>query len=185
MNSTRTSSKFPSPFSTAPGAKVLQRAGSQGFSLIEVLVTALLIGTGLLGMATLQARAVVYTSDAAQHFTATLLAADLLELVRASPLIWARHLQDGTSKAPEASARCTSTPSLPAAQMACWRAEVATLLPGSDELPATATYACRSPASGVCAAEGSIIEIQVAWIGSQGHCPATDGHCHVRLRSEP
>jgi type IV pilus assembly protein PilV len=151
--------------------------------LVEVLVTALLIGVGLLGMVTLQGRVIAYTTEATQRTTAAMLASDLLELIRATPTNWWLYLHDGALSA-AAPVTCATTPATPAAQLACWRAEVAALLPGTNDLPVGTTYVCRSPSAGVCAAQGETIEIQVAWKGSQGACPTGNAFCHVRLRSE-
>lgn len=58
---------------------------SSGFSMIEVLVTLVLISIGVLGMVALQARTIQYTQDAVQRNTAAMLANDLVELMRAMP----------------------------------------------------------------------------------------------------
>ncbi len=184
MNSTWTPSSpaFASPTPRFP-SRIPAHSKAAGFSLVEVLVTALLIGVGLLGMITLQGRVIAYTTEATQRTTAAMLAGDLLELIRATPSSWALYLQNG-APANSSATSCAATPATPAAQLACWRAEVATLLPGSSDLPASTTYVCRSPAAGVCSAQGEAIEIQVAWTGSQGACPTANAYCHVRLRSE-
>ncbi|GLK87588.1 hypothetical protein GCM10017655_06500 [Pseudomonas turukhanskensis] len=147
------------------------------------MVTALLIGVGLLGMATLQGQAIAYTAQASHRATAAMLAADLLELIHATPADWAVYLRSAASASTD-TAICAVTPTPPAAQLACWRAEVARLLPASTALPASTTYVCRSPSTGVCAQQGQTIEIQVAWKGNPGECPVADAYCHVRLRSE-
>lgn len=152
---------------------------NNGFSLIEVLVTTLLISTGVLGMAALQGRAIAYSHETLQRTTAAMLANDLLELVRATPEAWSRYLQSA-SYPPAASAPCPATPSQPAAQLACWRGEVAALLPGATALAADETHVCRSPAPGTCAANGSAVEVQVAWQTAHSGCSP----CLLRLRSE-
>jgi type IV pilus assembly protein PilV len=184
MNSTGTTAApaFASPASPS-SSRPYPRRSATGFSLVEVLVTALLIGIGLLGMATLQGHAIAYTAQASQRATAAMLAADLLELIRATPADWALYLHSDASASTDG-AICAVTPTPPAAQLACWRAEVARLLPASTALPAGTTYVCRSPSTGVCAPQSQTIEIQVAWKGNHGECLNTDSYCHVRLRSE-
>ena len=156
-----------------------------GFSLVEVLITTLLISIGLLGMAALQGRALSYNTDAEHRNTAAMLAGDLLELVRATPTRWNSYLDNGHSR-PTPTSLCLSTPNEPTAQLACWLAEINALLP----LPASAmdsdSYICRSSAPGTCDNQGTVIEVQVAWQARQGECP---GHspptlCHYRLRGE-
>ncbi|MEN0107297.1 MAG: type IV pilus modification protein PilV [Pseudomonas sp.] len=149
---------------------------SAGFGLVEVLVTALLIGVAVLGMAALQARAVGYTTETIQRGTAAMLAADLLELARAAPSAWTRYLQSDSLN--PGAQPCTTTPSLPREQLACWLAELAASLPGSRELPAGSSYICLSPSAGQCARQGVAIEVQVAW--KSRHCLP----CQIRLRSE-
>lgn len=55
-----------------------------GLSLVEVLVTVVLVGVGLLGIAGLQLTSVQNTNSAAQRFQATLLAEDIVERMRAN-----------------------------------------------------------------------------------------------------
>jgi type IV pilus assembly protein PilV len=55
-----------------------------GLSLVEVLVTVVLVAVGLLGIAGLQLTSVQNTSSAAQRFQATLLAEDIVERMRAN-----------------------------------------------------------------------------------------------------
>lgn len=60
-------------------------AGSQqGTSLIEVLITVVLVTIGLLGLAGLQLMTVQNTNSATQRFEATVLAQDILERMRAN-----------------------------------------------------------------------------------------------------
>jgi type IV pilus assembly protein PilV len=156
---------------------------SAGFSLIEVLVTTWLIGVGMLGMAALQSRAIANGDDHLQRSTAAMLVNDLLEQIRATPAEWSTYLQAAPPPVATASP-CPRPPSQPAAQLACWYAELALLLPGSQALPSGASYVCRSPSPGVCASNGSGIEIHVAWHARQGECSRGNAPCHVRVRSE-
>lgn len=56
----------------------------RGVSLVEVLVTVLLVSIGLLGVAGLQLSTVQNANSAAQRFEATVLARDILERMRAN-----------------------------------------------------------------------------------------------------
>jgi type IV pilus assembly protein PilV len=60
------------------------RRRQAGLSLVEVLVTVVLVSVGLLGIAGLQLTSVQNTNSASQRFEATLLAEDILERMRAN-----------------------------------------------------------------------------------------------------
>ncbi len=63
----------------------LSRKSSQaGFSLIEVLVSLVIICIGVLGLVALQSRSLVLSQDAIQRNNAIMLAGDLLELMRSN-----------------------------------------------------------------------------------------------------
>lgn len=55
---------------------------SQGFSLIEVLVTIVLTIVGILGMVALQSKSIQYTQDAVNRNAAVTLTKDLVEIIR-------------------------------------------------------------------------------------------------------
>lgn len=156
-----------------------------GFSLVEVLVTTLLISIGLLGMVALQGRALAYNTDAEHRSTAAMLAADLLELVRATPTRWNGYLNSPRPR-PAPATQCRSTPNEPAAQLACWLAEINALLPAPDSAAASDSHVCRSSAPGSCDNQGTVIEVQVAWQARRGECPGDEPVllCHYRLRGE-
>jgi len=58
----------------------------QGFTLIEVLVTLVVLAIGLLGLAGLQASSLKHNNNAYQRTQATLLAYDILDRMRANPM---------------------------------------------------------------------------------------------------
>lgn len=60
------------------------KKNSQGFSLIEVLVTIVLTTVGILGMVALQGRSIQYTQDAVNRNTAIALTNELVEIMRAN-----------------------------------------------------------------------------------------------------
>ncbi|MCF6236727.1 MAG: type IV pilus modification protein PilV [Gammaproteobacteria bacterium] len=59
---------------------------SSGFSLIEVLVTMIVISIGLLGLAGLQASSLKHNNSAYQRSQATFLAYEMLDRMRANPM---------------------------------------------------------------------------------------------------
>jgi len=58
----------------------------RGFTLIEVLVTLVVLAIGLLGLAGLQASSLKHNNNAYQRTQATLLAYDILDRMRANPV---------------------------------------------------------------------------------------------------
>lgn len=60
------------------------RRAEAGTTLIEVLITVILVAVGLLGLAGLQLATVQNTNSAAERFEATTLARDILERMRAN-----------------------------------------------------------------------------------------------------
>ncbi len=58
----------------------------RGFTLIEVLVTLVVLAIGLLGLAGLQARSLQHNNSAYQRTQATFLAYDILDRMRANPM---------------------------------------------------------------------------------------------------
>lgn len=112
-----------------------RRAGSAGFSLIEVLIALLVLSVGLLGLALLQVLNVRYTASAQSRTVATNLATEVLDMMRSNP----RHVvlynrittQYFDGYAPPAGG-CTSTGDTAASALnniARWRCDVASRLP--------------------------------------------------------
>jgi type IV pilus assembly protein PilV len=60
------------------------RRGQSGTTLLEVLITVVLVSVGLLGLAGLQLATVQNTNSAGERFEATTLAQDILERMRAN-----------------------------------------------------------------------------------------------------
>ncbi len=67
-----------------PSRTSLSKPGQSGTTLIEVLITVILVTIGLLGLAGLQLTTVQNTNSAAERFEATTLARDILERMRAN-----------------------------------------------------------------------------------------------------
>ena len=163
---------------------------SQGFSMIEVLITLLLIAIGVLGMVALQGRSIGYTQDSIQRNTAATLANDLMEQIRANPT--GLPVTSGFYKAAGASfpslpgSGCSSTSVSASEQLACWSDRASKLLPGASGLLATDFYVCRTSTPGSCSSSGSAIEIQIAWVVKAGECldGTSDEKCTYRLRTE-
>lgn len=77
----------------------------RGFSMIEVLITILIMGFGLLGFAMLQTMSLRYSQNANQRTIATNLATDLLDQMRATRMGASQYVRTYTAGTP---ARCTT-----------------------------------------------------------------------------
>ncbi len=97
----------------------------RGLSLVEVLVTIVLVSVGLLGIAGLQIASVQNTSSAVQRFEATLLAEDILERMRANRAEAIENAYDLALGADPATVGVAQD------DLNTWRAALATL-PGGD-----------------------------------------------------
>ena len=83
------------------------KKSSEGFSMVEVLVSLLILSIGLLGLASLQASGLRYSGNSALRTQALILTQDMIERIRANPTanvtdltawraIIASQLPDGT-----------------------------------------------------------------------------------------
>ncbi|SCW43753.1 type IV pilus assembly protein PilV [Pseudomonas peli] len=171
--------------------------GMSGFSMIEVLVTLIIVTTGVLGMVAMQGRSIQFTQDSAQRGTAGNMANELLELMRANPeaFLDSRERYKETSdfyKAKGSDFPPCPTPALTAKdQLGCWAQRAGENLPGGSELLNSHFKICRSPSPGVCnAAAGSAIEISMAWRVKSGTCidandqTADKSICTFNLRAQ-
>lgn len=169
----------------------------RGFSMIEVLITLVLVSIGVLGMVALQTRTLQNTQDSVQRNAAASLANDLLELMRAQPAglpATSNFYKAAASNFPAVpSAGCAATPLAPAQQLACWGEKAKLLLPGvTNELLTSDFYVCRTTQPGTCTpSAGSAVEIQIAWTVKAGECMdstnvnnSTSTKCYYRLRAE-
>lgn len=175
---------------------------TKGFSLIEVLVSLVLISIGILGMVTLQGRTQELTQDSIQRSSAALLADELIEQIRANPKailssktqlleVSSYYKAKGTSfpAEPASPKDCTPYPNTPDLQLGCWKQKALAQLPDASTLSITEFYICRSPTPKVCdSTKGSAIEIQIAWRVKKGMCldpsAADETICTFRARAE-
>lgn len=124
----------------------LQIKCQQGFSLLEVLIAILILAIGLLGMAQLQGSGMRSSHGAYLRTQATILAADILDSMRANPTV-------ARSGGYNANLQATYTqPSDPVAQVDvnAWKANLAALLPNGD---------------GRIVTSGSDVSVVVQWSG--------------------
>lgn len=166
----------------------------RGFSLLEVLVTLLLVTVGVLGMVAMQGRAIQYTADSLHRTQAALLANELVEIIRATPtavttdttapLYFAGTLPVSTT----GSCLQLAEANLISRQIECWGSKVTSLLPGADQTNVRSQfYVCLSTSEGVCG-NGAAVEIQLAWRAAGEQCfdssAADSGICVYRVRTQ-
>jgi len=168
--------------------KAPNKRRSSGFSMIEVLVTLVLISIGVLGMVALQARTIQYTQDAVQRNTAAMLANDLVEVIRAMPDgLSGFYNAAGTAFPNPPATGCTPLPANAADQLSCWAEKAKTALPGASDLLTSDFYICRTATANTCSGTGDAIEIQLAWRVKEGVCENSGNDrtiCYYRLRTQ-
>ena len=129
------------------------RRAQRGFSLLEALVSIVVLSFGLLGVAGLQASSLKYTRDARNQSVAVNLARELAEMIRSNPrqsgkttgnpyVLSSKHEDLSAANTPpttclDANSKCTDTDTDPdnfgaalaAAQLADWKHRVSKALP--------------------------------------------------------
>lgn len=140
---------------------------SQGFSLVEVMVTLLLLTVGMLGLVVMQARGIQYTSDSAQRNNALMLANEAIEMLRANPT----NANDYALTTLPAAGSCDGDIGVNEVdkQLACWSQRARLLLPDASALQSEFRI-CRSNAPKTCSNTGGAYMVQVAWRAAGGDC---------------
>jgi type IV pilus assembly protein PilV len=98
----------------------------RGVSLIEALVTIVILSFALLGLAFLQAQGMKSNTGAYARTQATILAYDILDRIRANPANAASYESTG------ASGTCSATTATADNDLICWYTTLAAALPGSS-----------------------------------------------------
>lgn len=148
-------------------------AGHQcGFTLLEALISLVVLSVGMLGIAALQTRGMLYNTDAYARTQATALAVDIVERMRARSY----PLSNGTDRnALEDALRqyttttagtCTSAADVGTATVAkelgCWQAEIDRTLPGRTD----GVISC-SPCSDNGDPTDDIYQVTISWVQRQ------------------
>lgn len=172
---------------------IKRRSNILGFSLLEVLITVLLITVGVLGMVAMQGRSIQYTNDSMNRTQAAILANELIEIIRASPTSTVTGDAFYVTEAddlPTSSGDCRAigATALMDDQVACWADKVRVLLPDSGSAAISSQfYICRSALPGSCG-DGAAVEIQLAWRAAGGQCLNNDAVdsdiCTYRVRTQ-
>ena len=133
------------------------RARQRGVSLIEVLVTFVILAVGILGLAGLQARALSYGQSALYRSQATALVDDVLDRMRANRTVAVANGYLTALSATSASIVVSGTGGTAQAltDMKDWKAQVESSLP-------------TGKASILRSADGVALEITIQWDDSRG-----------------
>lgn len=144
----------------------LTSAGQQGFTMIEVLVTVIILSIGLLGLAGLQATSLRNNQSAFLRSQATILAYDIADRMRANGAAAANgdYEFDSNGGVPATVADCTtstgcSTAAMAQNDLADWSTAVTTLLPDGVGI------VCRDsdPDTAGCDGNGTQFVITLSW----------------------
>lgn len=161
----------------------LPHSRQRGFSLVEVLVSIVILSFGLLGMVGLQASALKSNRDARLQSEALGLARELAEMMRANPSVATQstatnnpYLGDfkaGSNMVPATPSdclnvgqKCANAKDVANAQMTEWLARANNKLPGIHVKVCmdTAPYDNKGLPQWVCNNNGNILYIKLGWV---------------------
>lgn len=109
---------------------VKSRKSQQGFSLLEALVTIVVLAVGLLGLAFLQAQGLQLNTSAYSRTQASILASDIIDRMRLNPTNVASYNTELNTPNP---ADCVFTTAQDAQNdLDCWTQRLQTTLPSGD-----------------------------------------------------
>ncbi len=110
-----------------------------GFSLIEVLVTLLILAIGLMGVAALQARGLQYNYDSFMRSQVNILAYDIADRMRLNQANAASYIGNYTVPTSTAANACNNATGANASNdLGCWRNNVDQALPPGSTANITA-----------------------------------------------
>jgi len=161
-----------------------QRNRVGGFSLLEVLVSILVLSIGLLGAAGMLTRAIENSTDTERRQMAAMLASEFMETMRAD----VSHIfdQNGTLKNDLggyvtdgiSSGICDSTSNEPSSRLQCWAKRTKELMPEIENVKHS-----------IVLESAGIVSVTVVWPVKEGQCLADDlppnaDYCYYTLRSK-
>ncbi len=140
------------------------RVPQRGFTLLETLIALVVLSIGLLGLAALQARAMRFNHDSLVRSSATALANDIMDRIRASAYnLEGAQAEDTIEAYTGAAGACNDADPAPAisaaSDLGCWQAAI-------DELPGGVNAAGTiTPVLGADNGDPSddVYEIAISW----------------------
>lgn len=147
----------------------LRRARQHGFTLIEVMVTILVLAVGLLGLAGMNARILNGQFEAYQRAQAMLLVGDMVNRLRANPEAARAGLFGDQAGLGLTAAVCDETAAVqnPAMDLACWNEALrgVSVTDGATKLGSMiGARGCIERISGA-ATSTVVLRVSVAWQG--------------------
>jgi type IV pilus assembly protein PilV len=160
---------------------------NNGFTLVEILITVLILSIGLLGLAGLQVNSMKSNHSSYLRTQATIMAYDIIDRMRANPTAVTAGDYEAkgaytvttsstpyTVNAPTATAGCSTTTGCTTTQMANtdinqWRVDLATQLPGGvgivcqDGTRDPVTDTGTDPATHGCDTPNGVYAIKIWW----------------------
>ena len=127
-------------------------ARQRGFTLMEVLVTMLVLGVGLLGLASLQAQGMKFNHDAHVRSQATTLATAIMDQMRANRANATAYTQN-----PDPNLNCNPSVAGVAMDLRCWHNSIS-----GD--PDTGLENVLPSATGTIAANGTMFDVTIRWV---------------------
>ena len=150
------------------------RRGAEGFTLLEVLIAAFVLGIGLLGVAGLQSISLSLNQGSYTRSQATILARDIADRMRANNRGVSNDAYDmGGGASPSETTSCNATAGCNTGAMAAndlyeWRQQVSGTLPaGQAVVCIDATPADGTPGSPACDGAGSDYAIKIWWYSKE------------------
>jgi type IV pilus assembly protein PilV len=152
-----------------------QRSGVSGFTMLEVLISIVVIAFGLLGVAGLQAFALKNNQSASLRSVATVLASDMIDRVKGNSQAGTDDFYNEASSesaTPAAVAGCVNTAGCVARDLAAndlfeWKALVAAALPGGVGMVCRDNDiddgAFTGPGDPKCSNSGSQLVVYIWW----------------------
>lgn len=143
----------------APSQALTRRGQQGGASLIEVLVSAMVLSVGLLGLASLQATSLHFNVSALHRSAATDLAYDITDRMRANRTAALDGAYDGQAFAetPPACAEVTLTGTRAQRDLQAWSTQLACQLPQG---------------TGAIERTDAVVTVRIQWDDSRGREPA-------------
>jgi len=144
----------------------LNRRGTSGFSMIEVLITIIILSFGLLGLAGLQAKTQMAESESYQRAQALLLLQDMADRIGANRQNVANYVTGGTIGTGDSqSATCTGLGTIAARDICEWSNE----LKGAAEKSASNSIGAMTGAVGCVSQDAGsnppVYRVEVPWQG--------------------
>ncbi len=166
---------------SCPQSPLRRHQGERGFSLVEVLVSIVVLSFGMLGMVGLQAAALQANRDAKFQSTAVNFARELAEMMRGNKevsVLTAGNPYVGNFAAPlapnvasyclniaSAATGCADTTAVANAQMTEWLARVDAELPGAKVVVCfdATPYDANGLPQWTCSSSGTIAVVKIGW----------------------